>query len=177
MICSECKKNPAILFYEKIENNKNKMEGLCYDCAKKRGINATDVLAKQQETLAKDKINLTDMNKQLESLFKDFAENLDMNQIGNIEGAITFGNLDDDENDDYDEEKPKVAGAAIPLGSIFSNMFSQNKQIKNETQDSNKKTVKVEMKKENKNKKKKYLDTYGTNLTNKYSIRYDYWKR
>ncbi|MCI8641608.1 MAG: AAA domain-containing protein [Clostridia bacterium] len=167
MICSECKKNPAILFYEKIENNKNKMEGLCYDCAKKRGINATDVLAKQQEALTKDKINLTDMNKQLESLFKDFAENLDMNQIGNIEGAITFGNLDDDENDDYDEEKPKVAGAAIPLGSIFSNMFSQNKQIKNETQDSNKKTVKVEKKKENKNKKKKYLDTYGTNLTNK----------
>ena len=167
MICSECKKNPAILFYEKIENNKNKMEGLCYDCAKKRGINATDVLAKQQEALTKDKINLTDMNKQLESLFKDFAENLDMNQIGNIEGAITFGNLDDDENDDYDDEKPKVAGAAIPLGSIFSNMFSQNKQIKNETQDSNKKTVKVEKKKENKNKKKKYLDTYGTNLTNK----------
>ena len=31
MICSECNKNPAILFYEKTENGQNKMEGLCYD--------------------------------------------------------------------------------------------------------------------------------------------------
>ncbi len=167
MICSECKKNPAILFYEKIENSKNKMEGLCYECAKKKGINPTDVIAKQQETLAKDKINLADMNKQLETIFKDFAENLDINELGNIEGAITFGNLDDDENNDFDEERPKVAGAAIPLGSIFSNMFSQNKQSNNNAQDPNKKTAKIEKKKENKNKKKKYLDTYGTNLTNK----------
>ena len=28
MICSECKKNPAILFYEKIDNGKSTMEGL-----------------------------------------------------------------------------------------------------------------------------------------------------
>ena len=168
MICSECKKNPAILFYEKIENNKNKMEGLCYECAKKKGINPTDVIAKQQETLAKDKINLADMNKQLESIFKDFAENLDINELGNIEGAITFGNLDDDENNNFDEERPKVAGAAIPLGSIFSNMFSQNtNKSNNNAQDPNKKSIKIEKKKENKNKKKKYLDTYGTNLTNK----------
>ena len=170
MICSECKKNPAILFYEKIDNGKSTMEGLCYDCAKKRGINATEVLSKQQDILGKDKINLADMNKQLENIFKDFAENLDINNIENIDGAITFGNLDD-EDDDFDEEHPKIAGAAIPLGSIFSNMFSQDKQNNNEknnNQENEKRKVKTEKKKENKqNKKKKYLDTYGTNLTNK----------
>ena len=64
MICSECKKNPAVLFYEKIDNGKKSMEGLCYDCAKKRGIDATEVLANQQDLLSKDKINLADMNKQ-----------------------------------------------------------------------------------------------------------------
>lgn len=168
MICSECKKNPAILFYEKIDNGKSTMEGLCYDCAKKKGINATEVLSKQQDVLAKDKINLSDMNKQLETIFKDFAENLDINNLGNIEGAIAFGDLGDEEDVDYDEEKPKIAGAAIPLGSIFSNMFSQNKQENNDNQNDEKKTVKVEKKKDSKqNKKKKYLDTYGTNLTNK----------
>lgn len=168
MICSECKKNPAILFYEKIDNGKSTMEGLCYDCAKKKGINATEVLSKQQDVLAKDKINLADMNKQLETIFKDFAENLDINNLGNIEGAITFGDLGDEEEVDYDEEKPKIAGAAIPLGSIFSNIFSQNKQENNDNQNNEKKTVKVEKKKDSKqNKKKKYLDTYGTNLTNK----------
>ncbi len=171
MICSECKKNPAILFYEKIDNGKTTMEGLCYDCAKKKGIDATEVLAKQQDILSKDKINFADMNKQLESIFKDFAENLDLNNLENIDGAITFGDLDNYENDDdIDEEKPKITGAAIPLGSIFSNMFAQkNDNGENSSkQENNKKSSKNDKVKDSKtNKKKKYLDTYGTNLTNK----------
>ena len=174
MICSECKKNPAILFYEKIDNGKSTMEGLCYDCAKKKGINPTEVLSKQQDVLAKDKINLADMNKQLETIFKDFAENLDLKDLENIDGAITFDDFGDgtgDDENDFDEEKPRIAGAAIPLGSIFSNMFSQDKQnndSKNSNPDNDKKKVKADKNKDAKqNKKKKYLDTYGTNLTNK----------
>ena len=168
MICSECKKNPAILFYEKIDNGKSTMEGLCYDCAKKRGINATEVLSKQQDLLSKDKINLADMNKQLETIFKDFAENLDLNNLENIDGAITFGDLNNDENDfDDDEDKPKITGAAIPLGSIFSNMFSQkNENAEKKSNDKNQ-TRNDKRKETKQNKKKKYLDTYGTNLTNK----------
>lgn len=169
MICSECKKNPAILFYEKIDNGKSTMEGLCYDCAKKKGIDATEVLARQQDVLSKDKINFADMNKQLENIFKDFAENLDLNNLENIDGAITFGNIEDDDDEDMDdEEKPKIAGAAIPLGSIFSNMFAQKNDNNNQKQDNDKKQTKNDKKKDSKtNKKKKYLDTYGTNLTNK----------
>ena len=169
MICSECKKNPAILFYEKIDNGKSTMEGLCYDCAKKKGIDATEVLARQQDVLSKDKINFADMNKQLENIFKDFAENLDLNNLENIDGAITFGNIEDDDDEDMDdEEKPKIAGAAIPLGSIFSNMFAQKNDNNNQKQDNDKKQTKNDKKKDTKtNKKKKYLDTYGTNLTNK----------
>ena len=170
MICSECKKNPAILFYEKIDNGKSTMEGLCYDCAKKKGIDATEVLARQQDVLSKDKINFADMNKQLENIFKDFAENLDLNNLENIDGAITFGNIEDDDDEDMDdEEKPKIAGAAIPLGSIFSNMFAQkNDNNNNQKKDNDKKQTKNDKKKDSKtNKKKKYLDTYGTNLTNK----------
>jgi len=169
MICSECKKNPAILFYEKIDNGKSTMEGLCYDCAKKKGIDATEVLARQQDVLSKDKINFADMNKQLENIFKDFAENLDLNNLENIDGAITFGNIEEDDDDDMDdEEKPKIAGAAIPLGSIFSNMFAQKNDNNNQKQDNDKKQTKKDKKKDSKtNKKKKYLDTYGTNLTNK----------
>ena len=163
MICSDCNKNPAIIFYEKIDNEKKTMEGLCFDCAKKRGINAIEVLSNQQDFLSKDKINLSDMNKQLESIFKDFADNLDLNNIKNIDGAITFGDLNDEDNDDG--EGPKITGAAIPLGSIFSNMFQRGEKDGNENKSSSK-NVKSDKKKESKqNKKKKFLDTYGTNLT------------
>ena len=172
MICSECNKNPAILFYDKIENGKSTMQGLCYDCAKKKGIDATEVLARQQDILSKDKINLGDMNKQFESIFKDLAQNLDLNNLEDIEGAITIKDIKEDEDDDsdeFDEEKPKFAAAAIPLGSIFSNMFHpKNEDSTKEQSSTTSKSTKNDNKKtEKKNKKKKYLDTYGTNLTNK----------
>ena len=168
MICSECNKNPAVFFYEKTDDGKNTLAGLCYDCAKKKGIDVTEVLARQQDILSKDKINLNDMNKQLENIFKDLAENIDINNLENIEGAITFGNVDEDEESEDDEEKPKFAGAAIPLGSIFSNMFNGQKANSENQENESKKTIRVEKKKNVKqSKKKKFLDTYGTNLTNK----------
>ena len=168
MLCSECNENPAILFYKKIENGKESLEGYCYECAKKKGINPNEVLSKQNDILSKDKINLNDMSKQFESIFKDLAENINMEDLENIEGAITFESTDENN----DENAPKITGTAIPLGSIFSNMFNgQNRSNKDDQQEeasNSRKKVKVEKKKNIKqNKKKKYLDTYGTNLTNK----------
>ena len=167
MLCSECNKNPAILFYKKIENGKESMEGYCYDCAKKKGINPNEVLAKQNAILSNDKINLSDMTEQFESIFKDLAENINLEDIENIEGAITFNTQDP--NNNQDEDSPKISGAAIPLGSIFSNFMGQNnRKDEQEEPSSGRKKVKVEKKKNTKqNKKKKFLDTFGTNLTNK----------
>ena len=107
------------------------------------------------------------MTKQFEAIFKDLAENINLEDIENIDGAITFENGNDENSDD----NPKITGAAIPLGSIFSNMFGgQNNNNNNHDQELNngRKKVKVEKKKNTKqNKKKKFLDTYGTNLTAK----------
>ena len=157
MLCSECNKNPAIIFYKKIENGKESMEGYCYECAKKKGINPNEVLHKQNEILSNDKVNLNDMTKQFETIFKDLAENINLEDIENIDGAITFGT----ESDDPSDENPnKISGAAIPLGSIFSNMFNKNDDTeKQEEFTSDRKKVKVEKKKQKQNKKRKFLDT------------------
>ena len=167
MLCSECNKNPAILFYKKIENGKESLEGYCYDCAKAKGINPNEVLYKQNEILSKDNVNLNDMTKQFETIFKDLAENINLEDIENIDGAITFENAGDENGDGTG----KVSGAAIPLSSLFSNMFGNNNNNNgNNEQELNngRKKVKVEKKKNTKqNKKKKFLDTYGTNLTAK----------
>ena len=165
MLCSECNKNPAVLFYKKIEDGKESLEGYCYDCAKKKGIDPTKTLAMQNDILSKDKININDMTKQFETIFKDLAENINLEDIENIDGAITFESPEDDSGDGTS----RITGAAIPLGSIFTNMF-QNKPAGEEAEENhfNHKKVKVEKKKNNKqNKKRKFLDTYGTNLTNK----------
>ncbi len=167
MLCSECNKNPAILFYKKIENGKESLEGYCYNCAKAKGIDPNEVLYRQNEILSKDNVNLNDMTKQFETIFKDLAENINLEDIENIDGAITFENNGDDNGDG----SGKVSGAAIPLSSLFSNMFGNNNNNNgNNEQELNngRKKVKVEKKKNTKqNKKKKFLDTYGTNLTAK----------
>lgn len=169
MLCSECNKNPAILFYKKIENGKENLEGYCYDCAKEKGINPLEVLHDQNNVLSNDKININDMTKQFETIFKDLAENINLEDIENLDGAITFESRE--QNPDSDEPS-KISGAAIPLGSIFSNIFS-NKASKGNSDESEelndgRRKVKVEKKKNKKqNKKKKFLDTFGTNLTDK----------
>ncbi len=164
MLCSECNKNPAIIFYKKIENNKETLEGYCYNCAKNKGINPAEVLSGQSEAFSKNQPFINDMTKQFESLFKDLAENINLEDIENIEGAITF----DSQNEN--EDGPKITGAAIPLGSLFSNMFQAKNSPKQDDEDfsNSRKKVKVDKKKAKKqNKKKKYLDVFGTNLTNK----------
>ena len=169
MLCSECNKNPAILFYKKIENGKESFEGYCYDCAKAKGIDPTEALYKQNDILAHDKININDMTKQFETIFIDLAENINLEDIENIEGAITFDTTNNNPDED-DENSPKIAGAAIPLGSIFNMFNGQNNKENNEqeTPSNGRKKVKVDKKKNSKqNKKKKFLDTYGTNLTHK----------
>ena len=44
MLCSNCNKNTAVVFINKVENGQTSTEGLCYNCAKQRGINPLDVI-------------------------------------------------------------------------------------------------------------------------------------
>ena len=161
MICSMCKKNQASIFSSKITpDGKREMEGLCINCAKKLGINTDEILKAQNQTIINNQSE--QMNKQLEGLFKNLSENL--GSIDGIElGAIPVNEEDEEQ---YDEnEAPKVFAGAIPLGSIFGNIFGgpepQGQQVTSGNGNTKKK-VKPEKKK---NKKKKFLDTYGTNLT------------
>ena len=160
MLCSMCNKYQASIFSSKImPDGKREMEGLCINCAKKQGINTDEILKAQSQTFFNK--NAAEVNKQLEGLFQNLSENL-----GDIEG-IQFGAIPStqfEEDTDSDEpQEPKVFAGAIPLGSIFGNLFGSQGQPQ-EANGTIKKKVKPE-KKKNANKKKKYLDTYGTNLT------------
>ena len=151
MLCSDCKKNNAVVFVNKKgEDGKNTLEGYCYDCAKKRGINPIDSLMKQANLSEED---LNNMTEQFEAIFKDMSDNMN------------FADMQEENSDSYnpDEANNGMQFGAIPLGSIFSNMFGNNQSEDNNTS-SNKKKVKVDKKA---NKKKKTLETFGTNLTQK----------
>ena len=154
MLCSDCKKNNAVVFVNKKDNEgKNTLEGYCYDCAKKRGINPIDSLMKQAN-LTEDDLN--NMTQQFESMFKDMSDN------------VNFADIQEESEDSYNpENEGAMQFGAIPLGSIFSNMFGASNEGGSNSSDANsnsKKKVKVDKKN---NKRKKALDTFGTNLTQK----------
>ena len=141
MLCSVCHKNMAVIFTKKIDGDKTSTEGLCYSCAKERGINPVDLLLKQAN-LSEDEVK--DMAAQFEDLF----------------GDITNEMAESEFSDEESSEK------GIPLGSIFSNMFgSKSGEQSERAADNGRKKVKTE--KRPKERKKSFLDIYGTNLTNK----------
>ena len=150
MICSVCNKNTAVVFINKMENGKKTIDGLCYNCAKEKGLNPLEILAKNANISNEE---LDDMSNQFENILKDFSENMNLEELG----------LNPENMEESSEN---------PLGNIFGIFRANN--INNDTSDSaqeehqshnsgNNKTVKV--KRKEKNNKKKFLDTFGTNLT------------
>lgn len=148
MLCSNCNKNTAVVFINKTENGKTSTEGLCYNCAKTRGINPLDVIVKNAN-LSQDE--LEDMSNQFEEIFQDFS------------GEMPFEGMNPEE----------IAEGNNPFTGILSmfkgfNTHSQNAANGDNSSNNNsnqKKAVKVN--KKPKNTKKKFLDTFGTNLTEK----------
>ena len=156
MICSQCNKNNAVVFINKQDDNgKTSIEGLCYDCAKKRGINPLDNLMKQANISEED---LSNMTEQFEAMFNDMSENGDLKDL-----QENLMNIEDNDSDDDNSEMSGMQFGAIPLGSIFSNMFGASNNENDNSNGREKKKVKVDKK----SKKRKTLETYGTNLTQK----------
>ena len=157
MLCSDCKKNTAVIFVNKQdEDGKMKTEGYCYECAKKRGINPLNAFSNTSNLSESD---LNNMTEQLNSMFKDLSGNLAIQGISTEDLNKMAENLNENDEEDSNDEGPK--GFAIPLGSIFSGMFGGN------TSDNNSQTRKAVKEDKKSNKKLKTLYTYGTNLTNK----------
>ena len=163
MLCSNCKKNTAVVFINKKNNGgKQELDGLCYECAKKMGINPFDTLMKQANLSEKD---LNDMTNQFEEMFKDMTANMNLAEIN----PDTLSKIAEESNDDDNLDNQASSFGAIPLGSIFSNMFGSSDANNNEQQEevSSNSNERKKVKVDKKNKKRKALDTFGTNLTNK----------
>ncbi|HZK26692.1 MAG TPA: ATP-dependent Clp protease ATP-binding subunit [Thermoclostridium sp.] len=136
--CSICKKNIAVIFITKVVNGKQEPVGLCMQCAQKQGIAPLDQIIQQTGLSQTDFENL---NNQMAELF----ENMDVE------------NLEDIFPDDEEAGGNQLLRAlnALPDG-ISSN------EDDNTNKTSNNHNVRVKSKQQ---KKHKFLDTYGINLT------------
>lgn len=149
MLCSMCKKNTAVIFINKQgADGKAEVEGLCYECAKKKGINPIDTMAKQANLSDKD---IQDLSNKLDTMFKNLSDNM--------------ADIDEDELSEMINGESEIEGAqGVSLGSIFSGLFGIKQNEDESSNYSSGGTQKVK-EKTKPNKKRKALDTYGTNLT------------
>ena len=150
-LCSNCNKNPAVVFVNKIVDGKPRMEGLCLNCAREKGINPLESMMKQYGASDEDIENL---NNQFNEIMDSVSE---MNFPNELELDETGMPLDDSEGGN------PFASMMNSMSSMFSGLGGNKEKSTNNKEQ---KTAEKNASK-SKNKKRKMLDTYGTNLTQK----------
>lgn len=145
MICTKCKKRIAVVFITTMQGNEKKNEGLCLICAKDMGLPQVDEYIKQ--------MGLSD--DELEESYK-----------------AMFGDIEDfEDGEDGEDFKP---GGANTMPKFLQSLIkrndsdrdiSANDNVQYVSRGSDKKVDKSKSKKED--KKRRFLETYCTNLTRK----------
>ena len=141
--CSICNKNLAVIFTTKIEGGKTETQGICLDCAKKMGLPVVDQLM-QQAGISPDE--LENLSEQMNTMFQD----------ADIEELMNNNNM----MDVFNNMMPKDKGAEE---SFDEQSFSEAYEKETKSDGNNHKREK-----QGKSRgKKKNLDKFGTNLTQK----------
>ena len=151
MLCSICNENEATIFMDRIgEDGKPTGEtiGVCKKCAKERGIEPLAKFVKQLSNMSEDDVN--EMSEQVNKF---------MNNLG-----ISEEDIENFENSDDMDTNSKPFGFANLFGGFmpFKNKKSNDETDSKSTDKTKNSTIKVK-----RNRKTKYLDTYGENLTRK----------
>ncbi len=147
MICNECGKNNAIVYINKIEEDKknpgkttSSKVGLCASCAKNRGINP---------------VGLDDLSNLFDNLPQETLDNI------NSKMAEMLSNLGQGNNKEFDEEGMESLDGSEPGFKPF--MFgAEVPEYDTNTKDT--KTKKNSGSEEESRKRYKFLDVYATNL-------------
>ena len=156
-LCAKCKKNPAILYITKMEGDKTTSEGLCLSCAKQLGIAPINNMIEQLGVSDEDIESLNDQ-------MSEFIENMGgLDPMNDGLGAMMQGmELPEDE-----EGGAQTAPLEKMFGGLMGNLPSfMSGKAKKQNDEAEEKTADAKQKKQAK-KKRKMLDTYGTNLTEK----------
>ena len=154
MMCSKCGKRPAVVFVS-TQGKESDTKGYCLVCSKEMGIKpVTDIMEKMG--ISED--DLTNMQSQMDELMEAGLLPEDMSGMEDMEDMEELDGMDD-------EDENFSRGGAPTFPSFFKNMFSGSDPSVDDP------TRKKEPDKKNQRKqskrKRKHLDTYCTNLTQK----------
>jgi len=146
--CSICNKNVAVIFITKMENGKSEMKGICIECAKKMGLPIIDQLM-EQTGMTEEEMNAfsQQMNDAFEEIsLEDMKKDNFLSDL--FKDSLNFLKKEREENQNTDGMSKNSYERE---DGDYKDRYAEEKFAK---------------KKMKKNRKKKYLDAYGVNLTN-----------
>ena len=154
-LCSKCKKNLAVVFITKIENGQTNNEGYCLKCARELGIKPVDDMISRMGLSDEDLDNLN-------------GEMLDT--MNGLEGLISGAqNRDDEPEEDEDDENASQTATFPFLNKLFGNAGNNTpgEALSPQKEEPRQNPPRGDKPNGQKNKKRKFLDTYCQNLTQK----------
>ena len=147
-MCSKCGKRPAVVYVSTSASDSD-TKGYCLVCAKEMGIKpVTDIM----EKMGISEEDLTNMQSQMDELMESGLLPDNMEEMEDMEDFSGMGDEEEDEN--------FSRGGAPVLKNMFSSHSSDSDSTKKNEPE------KKGQKKQSK-RKRKHLDTYCTNLTQK----------
>ena len=139
MYCVRCKKRPAVVFVQRLENGKPIQEGYCLTCAREMHIKPVDDLMKQFGMSDKD---LETMEERMSSFLQEASDSAAMTPA--------------EDGDDAGQEDFVPGGSpTFPFNFLMNRAQPEGESAEKSDQKS----------KKEKRKKYKFLDTYCENLT------------
>lgn len=153
MMCSRCKKRPAVVFITSVQGENKRNEGLCLKCAKELNIPQVSEYINQ----------LGIPEEMIEGDIDEFLESDELRSL-----------FDEEENDPDSVDGFKSGGADTLMPFIHKLLGAP--ENKSENSDANKESTEKKEKKhseskeksaEKSNKKRRFLDTFCTNLNEK----------
>lgn len=158
IMCSRCKKRPAVVFISSISGSERKNEGLCIKCAKEMGLPQVTDYLKQLG------ISEEDFDNAYDAVFDEngMIDGELMKHLG-LDGMITDETADDIEEGEDHADDLFERGGANTMPSFLKDLFGGKNEIK--ASDDENAEPKKKKKSEKTDKKRKTLETYCTNLT------------
>ena len=145
MVCDRCKKRPAIIFVQRMEDGKLKNEGYCLHCAREMHIKPVEDLMKQFGMSEEDMDN---MEERMENMMQEMGD-------GGNPLSMMMNMVQPDGGMDEDSDLMPGSSATFPLG------------VNGGAQQSGTGDKKAKNGRDKKPPRRKFLDTYCENLTRK----------
>ena len=147
IMCSNCKKRPAVVFITSVQGNEKKNEGLCLTCARERKI---PQVAEYMDRLGITDEEIDQLSDQMMGMLD--GDSFEMGGSGIMPDFISNMFGDNGDKDGSDEDMPDFDPNEAKEKSIRKSLFGRNKE---------------EKEKKKKEKELKFLGSYCTNLSQK----------